>query len=38
MPAAGIDIGSITAEALLSDKEKGLVHYTIMRAVAGGSP
>jgi hypothetical protein len=36
MPAAGIDVGSITDEALLFDKEKGLIDYGIMNAWAGG--
>jgi hypothetical protein len=38
VPAAGIDIGSITNEALFFDKEKGLVDYSIMRTGAGGGP
>ncbi len=34
MIAAGIDIGSITTEALLFDKEKGIVGYTIFQTGA----
>jgi predicted CoA-substrate-specific enzyme activase len=34
MLVAGIDIGSITTEALLFDKEKGIVGYTIMQTGA----
>ena len=34
MLVAGIDIGSITTEALLFDKEKGIVGYTILQTGA----
>ena len=34
MLVAGIDIGSITTEALLFDKDKGIVGYTIMQTGA----
>jgi len=34
MLVAGIDIGSITTEALLFDKEKGVVGYTILQTGA----
>jgi predicted CoA-substrate-specific enzyme activase len=34
MLAAGIDIGSITTEALLLDKDKGILGYTIMQTGA----
>ena len=34
MLVAGIDIGSVTTEALLLDKEKGLVGYSILHTGA----
>ncbi|MCX5810064.1 MAG: hypothetical protein NTX36_11960, partial [Proteobacteria bacterium] len=34
MLVAGIDIGSITTEALLLDKDKGILGYTIMQTGA----
>ncbi len=34
MLVAGIDIGSITTEALLFDKDKGILGYTIMQTGA----
>ncbi|MCS7280375.1 MAG: acyl-CoA dehydratase activase [Desulfobacterota bacterium] len=34
MLVAGLDIGSITTEALLFEKEKGIVNYTIMQTGA----
>ncbi len=34
MLVAGIDIGSITTEALLFEKDKGIVGYTILQTGA----